>query len=233
MAIVNMKRLHMLALESDRSELFDKLQHLGCLEVSEQSEKLSDPDWAALVHRDESLLEQQKARLETVQAALSALDQYAPVKKKLLSARPQAKASQLFDDAVYAKALQTAQEIGAYNADLNAVYDQIQKQTAAMKTLVPWLSLDVPLSTQPSGTLYTAFGMIPASIDLESVRKDLQLNAEAAELYEASTDSEMHYLFFLCHISISSSPAPSTTIMQCSWRAWTRRLVSLPPCRCV
>ena len=201
MAIVNMKRLHMLALESDRNELFDKLQRLGCLEVSEQTDKLTDPEWSALVHRDESLLEQQKRDLESIQAALNTLDQYAPAKKKLLSARPQAKASQLFDGAAYAKALQTAQEIGAYSADLTTVYDQIQKQTAAMKTLAPWLSLDVPLNTQPSGALYTAFGMIPATVELESVRKDLQLNAEAAELYEASSDAEMHYLFFLCHVS--------------------------------
>jgi len=58
MAIVKMKRLHMLALESDRDRLFDALQRLGCLEVAEQSDKLSDPEWAALVHRDESALAQ-------------------------------------------------------------------------------------------------------------------------------------------------------------------------------
>ena len=64
MAIVKMKRLHILALESDRNILFDQLQRLGCVEVSEQTDKLSDPDWTALVHPDESDLTQQQARLE-------------------------------------------------------------------------------------------------------------------------------------------------------------------------
>lgn len=199
MAIVKMKRLHLLALESDRNPLFDQLQRLGCLEVSEQGDKLTDPEWAQLVHRDDSALEEQKQLLEQTAAALSALDKYAPVKSKLLSARPQAKLSELFDEAACQKALQSAREIDDYEADLNSVYDQIQKQTAAMNSLVPWLSLDVPLSTQPSGSLFTAFGMIPAAVDLEEVRKDLRLNAEESELYEASTDGEMHYLFFLCH----------------------------------
>jgi V/A-type H+-transporting ATPase subunit I len=201
MAIVNMKRLHMLALESDRNLLFDKLQHLGCVEVSEQSDKLSDPEWAALVHRDESALEQQKKQLDLLQSALSALDTYAPVKTKLLSPRPTAKEAQLFDQAALDASLQLAQSMAESCGELNQVTDQMQKQTAALQALEPWLSLDVPLDTAPAGSLYTAFGMIPATVDLEAVRKDLALNAEAAELYEASTDQEMHYLFFLCHVS--------------------------------
>ena len=56
MAIVKMKRLRVMAMESDRDRLFDELQRLGCVQVSEQTEKLTDPDWAALVHRDESAL---------------------------------------------------------------------------------------------------------------------------------------------------------------------------------
>lgn len=201
MAIVKMKRLRMLALEADRDALFDQLQQLGCLEVSEQADKLSDPQWTALVHRDDSLLEQQKQRLEQTQSALATLDQYAPAKQHLLSSRPQVKTAQLFDQRACEKAMQTAREIESYHSDLTTVYDQIQKLTANMKALTPWLPLDVPLNTHSTGTLYTTFGMIPASVDLETVRKDLHLNADAAELYEASSDTEMHYLFFLCHTS--------------------------------
>lgn len=199
MAIVKMKRLHILALESDRDQLFDELQRLGCVEVSEPGDKLSDPEWAALVHPDESALSKQQALLEQTSSALTALDQYAPVKTKLLSSLPQVKASALFDDQALSNALKTAGEIVDYSQDLANIYDQIQKQRALLATLTPWLSLDVPLNTQPTGVLYTAFGMIPAGIDLESVRKDLSLHADTSELYEASTDSEMHYLFFLCH----------------------------------
>ena len=199
MAIVKMKRLHILALESDRDTLFDQLQRLGCVEVSEQSEKLESPDWSALVHPDESNLAQQQDKLALVSSALDALEKYAPVKKKLLSPLPQVKTSEFFDDAALSKALATAEEIGAYCRDLSQVNDQIQKQTVQLKSLQPWLSLDVPLNTQPSGVLYAAFGMIPSGIELEAVRKDLSLHADTSELYEASTDMEMHYLFFLCH----------------------------------
>ena len=98
MAIVAMKRLHILALEADRDRLFDDLQRLGCVEVSEPAEKLADPEWAALVHPDESSLSRQQSLLEQASAALTALDQYAPEKKKLLSPLPQVKASELLDN---------------------------------------------------------------------------------------------------------------------------------------
>ena len=199
MAIVKMKRLHMLALESDRDRLFDALQRLGCLEVAEQSDKLSDPEWASLVHRDESALTQRSDQLAAVTGALAVLDRYTPAKSGLLSPLPQVQQEVFYDDGALRRSMERAEQIQAENRELDSVLDQIQRENAALRTLEPWLNLDVPLGTQPSGVLYTAFGMIPASVDLESVRKDLSLHADTATLYEASTDMEMHYVFFLCH----------------------------------
>lgn len=199
MAIVNMKRLHMLALEADRDTLFDKLQRLGCVEVSEQSQKLSDPDWAALVHTDESALSEQQSRLALIGEALETLEQYAPVKKKLLSPRPQVSEAALFDNGALQAAFETAQALHGYTQELSQVYSDLQKLEAEIKSLTPWESLNIPLDTQPTATVYMTFGMLPAGTDLEAVQKDLKLQADAAELMHISSDSELHYLFFLCH----------------------------------
>lgn len=199
MAIVKMKRLHMLALESDRDILFDKLQHLGCLEVAEQSAKLSDPEWAAVVRRDESLLTQTQEKLAGVSEALSILDKHAPEKSGLFAKRPLAEASQLFDDAAQNETMQTVKALSGHASQLDQTIEKIQKVSASMKSLAPWLSLDVPLETQSGGALYTAFGMIPASTDLALVRDELAQAADACELFEASADTDVHYLFFMCH----------------------------------
>lgn len=199
MAIVKMERLRLLALEQDRDALFGQLQRLGCVEVSEQSDKLADPAWTALVHADESGLSQQESRLALIAEALETLEQYAPVKKKLLSPRPQVRAAELFDDSVLNAALETASQLHAYSQELSGIYDGLQKLDAEIKSLTPWAPLDVPLDTVSTGSLYTAFGMLPAGTDLEQVQKDLALQADAAELQPVSSDSEMHYLFFLCH----------------------------------
>ena len=201
MAIVKMKRLRLLGLSADRGVLFEKLQHLGCVEVSQQSDRLQDPEWANLVHPSSSSREKQERLLEEAAAALSVLDEYAPVKTGLLSAKPGIKEDRLFDEALMAESIKKIQEINAYASDLSENASTSHKITTTIQTLQPWVSLDIPLSTASTTSMYVAFGMIPATADLEAVRKDLQLNADASELFEASSDAEMHYLLFFCHRS--------------------------------
>lgn len=43
MAIIKMKRLHLLALRSDREELLHTLQRMGCVEISEPAEAPTHP----------------------------------------------------------------------------------------------------------------------------------------------------------------------------------------------
>ncbi len=202
MAIVKMKRLHMLALESDRNKLFSELQSLGVLEVSQQTEKLSDPEWSALVHRDESLLAAQQDRLDAVTQALSILDRHAPEKTSLFADKPSVDAEALFDESGNARTEALIQALDEGSQQLAATEDQILRTTASAKALVPWLSLDVPLETRSPGTLYTAFGTMPATVDLQLVRDELAQGADASCLYAASADTDVHYLFFLCHKSI-------------------------------
>ena len=199
MSIVTMKHLHVMALEADKELLFDRLQKLGCVDVSEQKDKLQDPEWAALFHSDESSLEEQREKQSLVSGALSVLDTWAPVKTGLLTPLPQVAETELFRPQALEKALAAAREIRDLSGELTEVESQLQKQLTQLKSLEPWLPLDVPLNTSSTQSVFVSFGMLPASVDLEAVKKDLRLHAEESELYEASTDSEMHYLFFLCH----------------------------------
>lgn len=51
MSIVKMKRLRLFGMRSDREELLKLLQHMGCVEIDEPVDKLSDPDWEGLAGR--------------------------------------------------------------------------------------------------------------------------------------------------------------------------------------
>ena len=188
-----------MAMEADRDRLFDELQRLGCVQVSEQTDRLSDPDWASLFHRDTSAMERSRDQLETVTAALSVLDRFSPHKAGLLTPLPEVRRESLYDDGALDAAMETADALRSGDKALGTLKDGIQKEQSFLKTMEPWLSLDVPLNTRPTGSLYTAFGMIPSSVDMEAVRQALAGAAEASCLEEASSDSEMHYLFLMCH----------------------------------
>ena len=49
--IVKMKKLRVIAMADERKRLMDGLLHLGCMEISEPADKLADPEWSALLHR--------------------------------------------------------------------------------------------------------------------------------------------------------------------------------------
>ena len=87
MAIVKMKKLHVIAMADRREALLKGLLHLGCVEISQPEEVLSDPEWAALFRRSETLLTQRKAELTDVDTALAAIGQYAKLKDGLFIKR--------------------------------------------------------------------------------------------------------------------------------------------------
>ena len=80
MAIVKMKKLHVIAMADRREELLKGLLHLGCVEISEPREVLADPQWASLFQRSGSSLAERKGQLTDVNTALDAIKQYAKLK---------------------------------------------------------------------------------------------------------------------------------------------------------
>ena len=86
MAIVKMKRLQILALERDHDAMLRRLQHMGCVEISE-------PDTEALpdsLRRCDTAAADCLARQRQLQAAMDTLRRTAPPQKAgLLSPRPQ------------------------------------------------------------------------------------------------------------------------------------------------
>ena len=80
MAIVKMKKLRVMAMAEQRDELLQELLHLGCVEISEPTGKLSDPEWAALLKRESSRLVSTKNEITDVNVALAAIKKYGQLK---------------------------------------------------------------------------------------------------------------------------------------------------------
>lgn len=198
MAIVNMKRLRLIGLLRDRDPLFQRLQQLGCVEVSEPP-SLEDAPWVSCMRTGESTRSEKEQMLEETDAALRALDTYAPAKTGMLRPKPQVLEEELFDAQTVAEAMLKVRRINSYVKDLQDTASGIQRIESTAASIAPWESLDIPLNTQSTQSVYVQFGMMPATADLEQVKKDLSLAADAAELFAASTDSEMHYLLLMCY----------------------------------
>lgn len=200
MAIVKMRRLRLFGMAADRGRLLEELQRLGCVEIDEPTEKLSDPQWAALVRRPDggalTALREQRAGVE---AALDTLKHYAPAKGGLLKARPVITEAQLFDPALRDRALAAAAALNEAQRRVGAIYAEQGKTANQLAALRPWLELDLPLDTPSTREVTVTFGTLPSSAVRNEVEGALAEATKLAALNWAGADRETQYLVLFSH----------------------------------
>lgn len=198
MAIVRMKRLHLLAPYNVRRRLLRELTRIGCVEVERADEKLSSPEWAEILHKQEESTPT-AAMLSEAAAAMEALKTYAGVKKGILTPRQEVKEAQLYDAETIQSAVDVAKEINTYAKAIATLHAEESKQQGLKGSLVPWASTNVPLNYQSKGTFLVLFGLCPASMDVAAVTSALSEAVPASHLSLVSSDKEQHYLLLICH----------------------------------
>lgn len=199
MAIVKMKRLRLIAMRQDREELLKKLQRMGCVEISEPSADLSDPEFSMLVQPDFQELSAAKERYTVSLQALEILKKYVPEKGGMFSARPVISEQELFDDDVSGKALETAQQVVEAERQIQAMHAGNARIATQQAALAPWLDIDIPLETDATYKTGILFGTVPSAYPLEEVEGALRAETELVEVIQASRDPELRYLVLICH----------------------------------
>ena len=148
MAILKMKRLRLMVVRSRKEELLRQMQRLGCVELSEIGPALQETEALGLVRRESSSLMAIKARQNTLDHAVALLDKYAPVKSKLLSAKPEFSQEELLSDEGLEDAMKLAEAIGAADERVRRAGAEESRLHNLIESLTPWKSLPLPLDTE-------------------------------------------------------------------------------------
>ena len=201
MSIVKMKHLRLFAMAADREELLRQLQHLGCVEIREPDQELSDPAWAGFARVDDTALADTKAKADRLRAALDLLNHYAPAKSSMFQPRPLVSEAQLFDESVRQEATEAAQRISDLETRIAAIYNEQSKLTAQKASLAPWLELDADLDIPSTREVPGTHGAVSGNADRNAVETALAAVTELAQLSWAGRDREFQYVLVLCHRS--------------------------------
>ena len=224
MAIVKMKRLRLLGMQSDRDSLFRHLQKLGCVEISEPAIDLTDPDWAALAKPEGRGLAGAREQSNLLNNALETLKNYAPAKGGLFAKRPELSDSELFDEAAYADGLATARSILEGEKAVAALVTEQAKLVSQKAALAPWISLDVPLEMEQTENVSLVFGTIPAKADWPGLQAAVAEATELSALFEAGADQDLRYFLLVCHNTVESICVDAMrpfAFSRASMRGWT------------
>lgn len=194
-----MKRLKLIGFSEQRSELLQQLLHMGCVEISEPDDKVTDPAWTALVRRDSSSLSDRKAEWSAVSGALDALKKYAPAKAGLFVKRADISESRFWDPQAKADALAVAEEINDCVREIARIYSTENKLNSTLAGLLPWCGLDLPLEQQSTHSTELVLGTTPAAAEEAILRSDLAQATDLAQLQAVSSDKDLRYWLLVVH----------------------------------
>lgn len=156
-----MKKLHVIAMADRREALLKGLLHLGCVEISQPEEVLSDPEWAALFRRSETLLTQRKAELTDVDTALAAIGQYAKLKNGLFIKRHPITEAEFLDAGAAEQAKAACEAVREQLGVLMQAKTEEGHIASQIAALTPWRELDLPLEQTGTAIRFSAWASVP------------------------------------------------------------------------
>ena len=198
MAILKMKKLRLLAVRSGRDELLQELIRYGCVEFSELAPEIQGSEIESLVCRESSDIASLKSRHTSLTRAIELLDRYAPVKAKLLSARPELEDRVLLDDTGLSGALKIAESIESHDSRIKRISAEESRLRSVIQSLDPWMELDMPLNTEGTERCGVLIGTVPARIELSQVESALEQVDEESELFCVHEEKKEHYVVLVC-----------------------------------
>ncbi len=199
-----MNKLSVVGLESEKAPVMEDLQKLGMVEFNDQSEKLQDPEWTAIIRRDSE--EDQVSRLESelaeVQTVLDTIARYDTERKPLFHMRKQLTESE------YDAMLGDGSGARARVSELFSLYESWNDQltlenniVSSQAALQPWMSYDLPLELTATRSVRVLYGVIPAVADGEALKKQVDEVSDATVVSILGSDQEQQYLSVLCMLA--------------------------------
>lgn len=202
MAVLQMQKFSICALNQNRKAILEELQALGVSEID--TSKLPADDY--LKKKDVS--EQRQTFDKTVQLAENALEiihQYAP-EKTSITAMFEGKdwiVQSEFDNTLSGieDILKKANRLMALGKVVTDARAAVLKLEGQIESMVPWVELDVPINFEGTKKTELIIGSIPTGMAREELCKalaDQEPKLDAYELEILATEKNATYLYALC-----------------------------------
>ncbi|MED9887671.1 MAG: V-type ATP synthase subunit I [Oscillospiraceae bacterium] len=200
MAIVAMKHLRLLGMESEREALLKAMQEMECVEISsiDGSEEALKSGFAK--PDDKALMSAQEAS-RAYRTALASLDRFAPEKKGMFRKRQGVSRAAFFSAESEENARTAAETINKDTRRLGEIESERTKNEALRATLAPWLTVDAPLGGA-DGALAVFFGTAGLNVTDDALKALADSLDGLLTWQQASSDRSLRYLLVMCHGSV-------------------------------
>lgn len=196
-----MNKISIAGLDSEKQLLIKDIMDLGVVEISSQDSKLTDPEWMPYVKKDgnENEVLDYDAKISKISEVLSSLDKYDNSKRPLFSTRKSISAKD-FDVKISNtdKVEENVAKVLELNKKLNELSSEENKTEAAILSLKPWASYDIPLELNETKYVSIIMGLVPSIIEIDKLKIDLEEKTDNIYLNLISSDKDQHYISIIC-----------------------------------
>lgn len=201
MAIVTMRHLRLIGLQAEREEMLRRLQHLGCLEITEPEPASDDPLLEKLHIPEAAELQRIREQYTAAEQALQTLTDHTPKEKNALEPLPFIDEQALTDESQLADGKSAAERLNRCREELASLQSRSEKLAAEEAQLLPWESLTMPLECATTEKVLIQMGTLSAVVPPEQIREALEAAGDLYEFREVSVDRERRYAVLTVHIS--------------------------------
>lgn len=202
MAVVEMRKLTVIGLNSGRTPFLHELMHLGVVEINSQEGMVNDEEWMPDIFRTSNSADvlRLEADIARVSTAIEAINRYDTKKKPLFQVREEIVREDFVD---HMNRTKTETEMNVDTAVM--CYKQIaegQNEINRLKGIIaglkPWENLDLPLQMKETKFSAVILGTVAVKTKLEDLLQTVLEKVPSAVVQQVSADVQQMYISIIC-----------------------------------
>ena len=196
MSIINMQRVAVIGLDTEKEKLMNQLMDFGAVELTDQSGKLSEEIWAdsTSIDEDREKVTALEAKINRAEQALEVIEKYGDIKHPLFKTRRTVKKTQMGQ-------ILAEEETNEKNVDyllgqsdrIHSLNEKLNKLNQDTASLNPWVNYDLPLETTGTETTAIFMGVLPVGTDTAQLEASLEEEIETVLFKVVGSDKDMFY----------------------------------------
>ena len=202
MAIVEMSKLSVICLNSQKKRFIKELMDLGVVEITKPEGNSSDnpiPE-GTFIANNSAEVSHLDAQIAVYGTTIDTLNNYYEGKRPLISTRKEILAEKFAQEVEknqgYAEKM--AAETSAASKKIAEDRNEINRLSILVKGLEPWKELDLPLEKTGTRSSSVFMGTVPAKTNTDVLLNSVLEEAPSAVVQKVSSDKLQTYLCFIC-----------------------------------
>jgi len=199
-SIVKMQKVSVIGLDKIKGRLIARMMDLEAVELTDQTEKLSEEFWADNTVQDgaQDQVTYFEGKIGRAAQALDIIDQYGELKKPLFKTRRIVSTEEAAS--IPSQEIETEDLIARLihlNEELRNKREEINRLDTDNIMFEPWQAYDVPLDQSQTETITTIMGVLPTAYEKDRLEEVVRAITERYVMKQVNEDKAMKYLAFL------------------------------------